>query len=189
MKSSDEIPPQIFARLQKHAVPLVDSLESVLNRILDFYEANSGQEPDDDVVTDGKIKDFPLSPPPNLTHTKILSAQFNRVNLTKAELTWNAILHQAVRFAYNKTKKHEDLHHIILVNFVFGKKENDGYRYLPDVNLSIQGQDANGAWKGTVHIAKYFGIPFEIVFAWRVRGDAAHPGITGRFSFKRVRFI
>jgi hypothetical protein len=45
---------------------------------------------------------------------------------------------------------------------VKGKKEDEGYRYLADVNLSVQGQDANAAW------AKQLNCPFEVIFAWRM---------------------
>jgi hypothetical protein len=188
MKPNDAIPPSVFARLQKHAVPLVDDLESVLTRILDFYEANA--EPNEaDVVTNGEIKTFSADSPPSLTHTKILTAQFNQVKFSRPDLTWNAILHEAIRIAATKTKKHEDLVHLIRVNFIFGKKENDGYRYLPDIDLSVQGQDSNGAWKGSFYIANRFNIPFDIVFAWRNKEDSAHPGTTGRFVNKRIRVI
>lgn len=189
IKPDDRIPSIVFQRLQKHAVPLVDSLESVLTRVLDFYEANNGGGPEEDISPDGSIRDFPPGAQTNLTHTKILSAQFNRVRLSKADLTWNALLHEAIRVAYAKTKKHEDLVAIIPANFVFGKKENDGYRYLPDINLSVQGQDANGAWRCAYQLSKEFGIPFEIVFMWRQKNEAAHPGVTGRFSYSRVRFL
>jgi len=45
---------QIFARLQKHAVPLVDDLENVLTRLLDLYEKHAQQPgseaaPNDDI--------------------------------------------------------------------------------------------------------------------------------------------
>ena len=39
MSPSVELSPKPFARLQAHAVPLVDSIESVINRIVDYYEA------------------------------------------------------------------------------------------------------------------------------------------------------
>jgi hypothetical protein len=51
---------------------------------------------------------------------------------------------------------------------VKGKKEDEGYRYLADVNLSVQGQDANAAWKGASHMAKQLNCPFEVIFAWRM---------------------
>ena len=42
MVPSVELSPQTFARLQAHAVPLVDSIETVIGRLIDFYEARDG---------------------------------------------------------------------------------------------------------------------------------------------------
>ena len=37
-----EISPQTFTRLQAHAIPLVDNIESVISWFIDHYEAKSG---------------------------------------------------------------------------------------------------------------------------------------------------
>ena len=63
-----------------------------------------------------------------------------------------------------------------------GKKTDEGFRFLSDVNLSIQGQDANSAWKAACHIAQRLGCPLTATFIWRDKEGAAFPGIIGRFS-------
>lgn len=71
------------------------------------------------------------------------------------------------------------------MNFVDGQKNDEGYRYLPDVGISIQGQDANGAWKAACYIAQQLGFPLTVTFVWREKEGAAFPGVTGRFTLAK----
>ena len=57
-----------------------------------------------------------------------------------------------------------------------GKKTDEGYSYLEDINLSIQGQDSNAACRGIVTMARYLKIRVELEFMWREKDGAAHPG-------------
>lgn len=184
-----KLSPATITRLEKHAKPFTDTVDTVVNRILDAYEATHEQADDRDIVVGGAMKDFDPSSPPNLTHTKVLSIHFNRNKLPREETNWNALLNEAIRVAKKHSKSAEELHRVILANFVVGKKEDDGYRYLNDVNLSVQGQDANSAWKAFFNIARLLQLPFEVVFAWRLKPEASHPGVTGRFLFSKKRVL
>ena len=77
MVPSVELSAQTFARLQAHAVPLVDNIETVIGRLIDFYESRDGAPvPTTDDGAGGKVRQFnPLSPP-SLTHTKVLAIEF-----------------------------------------------------------------------------------------------------------------
>jgi hypothetical protein len=195
MPHTIELTAETFARLQKHAIPLVDTFESLVNRILDIYEKNGGPEKDDELGSDGdlapvgEIKDFKWASPPDLTHTKVLAAEFCKVRLSKTDVSWNGLLNEAIRIAKKRTKSEDEFKRLILVNFVMGKKDDEGYRYLADIGVSVQGQDSNAAWKAVFYIAKQLGCQFEVVFTWRMKKEAAHPGITGRFTYQRVRLI
>jgi hypothetical protein len=184
-----KLSPDTIARLEKHAKPFVDTVDTVINRILDAYEAGREDTDDADVVTGGTIKDYDPSSPPNLTHTKVLSIQFNSNKLPREDTNWNSLLNEAIRVARKHAKSDDELRRVVLANFIVGKKEDEGYRYLADINLSVQGQDANSAWKATFNIARLLQLPFEIVFAWRLKAEASHPGVTGRFVFSKRRFI
>lgn len=180
-------------RLQKHAKPFVDTVDTVINRLLDAYERLAPALDDDsDVVTDGNIRDFSnQTPAPNLTHTKVLSVEFNRIKFPSTEATWNSLLNEAVRLAKKTAKSDDEFKRLVTVNWVKGRKEEGGYRYLADVNLSVQGQDANAAWRGALHIARQLGRQVEVIFTWRNKEGAAHPGQTGKLAYQRVhaRFI
>ena len=186
-----QLSPATIKRLQKHAKPFVDTVDAVVNRLLDAYEGVSPVDNDEsDVVTDGNIRDFSnQTPTPSLTHTKVLSAEFNRVKFARAETTWNHLLNEAIRFAKKTAKSDDEFKRLVTVNWVKGKKEDEGYRYLADVNLSVQGQDANAAWRGALHIAKQLGRSLEVVFTWRIKEGAAHPGVTGKLGWQRSKFI
>jgi hypothetical protein len=170
-----------LARLQKHAVPLLDTFDTIINRIVDAYEAHNGEgtvaaasEPVDTTRT------FEASSPPDLTHTKVLSAKLDGSPLAKG-VNWNGLLKQAVGLAKSRVKTSDELKRLVIVNFVPGKKDGDGYEYLPDAAVSVQGQDANNAWRGTLHIAQQLGVSVEVVFLWRHKEKAAFPGESGRF--------
>lgn len=171
-----------LARLQKHAVPLIDTFDTVINRIFDVYETRNGDgkqaaasEPVDTTRT------FDTSSPPDLTHTKVLSAKLDGSPLAKGA-NWNGLLKQAVRLAKSRVKTADELRRMVIVNFVPGKREGDGYEYLADADVSVQGQDANNAWRGIFHLAQQLGVSVEVVFLWRHKDKAAFPGETGRLA-------
>jgi hypothetical protein len=60
-----------------------------------------------------------------------------------------------------------------------GRYEENGYKYLPEADLSIQGVDANLACEHSFRLAKAMNISLKVTFEWRDKEDAAHPGQTG----------
>lgn len=181
-----DLSPNTFSRLQIHAVPLVDTIESVINRLLDFYESKEGAPSQVEAL--GKketIRQFNPSAPPDLTHTKVLSIEFQGKALERGDNNWNGLLNAAVRAAKSSAKTNSEFKKLIVINFVEGQKTDEGYRYLADVGISVQGQDANGAWKGACHIAQQLGLPLVATFVWREKESAAFPGMNGRMSVPR----
>jgi hypothetical protein len=178
-----EISDAIFARLQKLAVPLVDSIETVIEKAADAFEreqsahANGSQKPAQSAV---QPQQFSAKSPPNLTHTKMLSGKLN--GRYPRETTWNGLLVESIRQAKAKASTNDELRRLVPVNFVHGRKDDDGYHFFPDIDLSVQGQDANAAWKGACQIAQQLGLPIEAEFQWRAKDGAAFPGVTGRLS-------
>ena len=57
--------------------------------------------------------------------------------------------------------------------------ELDGYKYQPDLGISIQGQSAMDAWKEVSRLAQKYSIPVEVRFQWRENEKAQHPGKVG----------
>jgi hypothetical protein len=181
MSNPYELKDTTIARAAKHAKPFVDSFDDVINRFIDAYEGTISSHEETTANPNVGIKEFDPASPPNLTHTKVLSVTFNGKKFSPESTTWNALLFEAIRIARKKIILDEELEEAILVNYVLGKKEIDGYRFLEDANLSVQGQDANGAWRGTFHIARKLSLPFDVLFMWREKDISTHPGLKGRF--------
>jgi hypothetical protein len=121
-----------------------------------------------------------LAAPPNLLFTRVLSAELNGTQLPKAN--WNRLLDETILQAAAKLQDLKALKGLLVVNFVEGNKEDQGYRYLPDAGVSVQGQDASNAWKGAAHIIKAMKFPARVVFQWYDNPKAANPGKTGQFT-------
>jgi hypothetical protein len=169
-----------FSRLQKYAEPLIDDIDSVLNKVMDIVE-NKQASP----APSANVKDFSGGSVPSLTFTKLLSAEIGGKVLPKAETTWNHLLTEAIVQAAAKVKDKNVLKQLIIINHTVGKKEDQGYRYIPSLGVSVQGQDAIGAWKAASHILKSLHIPAEVVFVWYDNEKAVHPGQTGKLSVNK----
>lgn len=179
MPPSVELSPETFSRLQSHAVPLVDTIESVISKMLDSFEEKGTAAPE--TVLDGKsIRSFNPNTPPDLTHAKILGVTFGTDKLGRNQDNWNGLLHRAVREAKATAKSDEEFEEMMLVNHVKGDKHDEGYRPVPDTGVSVQGQDANGAWRAACHIAQHLKCQLSVKFAWREKEGAAYPGVTGQ---------
>jgi hypothetical protein len=178
-----EVAENTFARLQKLAVPFVDNPDTVIQKLLDAAEfANPVHTNGTAQATPNRTapREFDVKTVPNLTHTKLLTARLDGREIS--EITWNGLLIEAIRLAKPKGRSDEDLRRLISVNFVRGKKEDEGYHFHQDIGLSVQGQDANAAWDGAYHIARHLGVSIAVDFVWRMKDKAAYPGVAGRLS-------
>lgn len=167
-----------FGRLQKFAEPLVDDIDTTLNKVMDLAESKATPSPT------GNIKDFSDGNVPNLTFTKLLSAQVGGRALEKKQTTWNHFLMEVIVQASAKMKDPRALEQLIIVNHVAGKKKGQGYRHIPAAGVSVQGQDAVGAWRAASHILKSLHIPAEVIFVWHDNERAAYPRQAGKFTLK-----
>ena len=162
-----------FARLQRCAEPLVDDIESVINKLIDNFET----------------KPSTVSPPtspnsvgatPDLSWTKLMSAEIAGKPLVKVD--WNALLIAMIELAATKAKPGDEVAELIIVNRVVGSKTINGYRFVPSAGVSVQGQDANSCWKAVAHIANKLNIPIKVFFKWYDNEKASKPGGTGKLS-------
>ena len=169
-----QISSETFERLQGHAQPLVDTTESVINRALDALEQIA--TPQTQVpVTEKRIDPSQL---PSMKHTKILDAAVARTAVEQPK--WNNLLKMMVRSAVKRGMTCDDLYQLCSINMVIGQKRDEGYSYLPDIDISLQGQNANQACQTVVMIAQSLDIALDIGLVWRNKKDAVHPGQRGR---------
>jgi hypothetical protein len=162
-------------RMKQYAEPLVDTLDTVINRgldAIDMLKANS-EKPAERVLNPAA--------PPNLAFTTVKSIVFNGKRFAAAETYWNPLLHAAIRESLKHLTK-EQMRNLLTCNYVTGKKEDQGYKYLDDVGISVQGADANNAWKAIYNILKVIKVPVEVNFVWQDNPKAVSPGGSGRFN-------
>jgi len=186
-----EIPDSLFTRLQKLAVPLVDTPATVIQRLLDSHEAETGQA----VASAGQTgpqeqrRAQPLneSEPgkvPSLRHTRILTAEFAG---RKAD-GWNNLVHVAHIEAVKRVGSVEAVRRISTAKLMPGMANSDraraGFRYVAEINACIQNVDANHAWANTFRLAKALKVPVEVELEWLDKREAALPGKTARLLWK-----
>jgi hypothetical protein len=163
-------------RMKAHAEPLVDTFDTVVNRALDALETQKDQ-------TNPAMGEKVLNPasPPNLAHTTVKSVVLNGKKFAAGETYWNSLMLAVIREA----KKHlptDKIGELILCNHLIGKKEDNGYKYLDGVGISVQGQDANNAWKTTYNVLKNIKVPVEVTFLWQDNPKAVAPGSAGKLT-------
>jgi hypothetical protein len=187
MNSGRLISEDNFKRLQRLAVPLVDTLDTTLARILDSYESLAEvSEPAASEISSVKTITLPIErpyqpfDPPDLTHTKVTFASVGRKSIDGP--TWNALLDELVRLAKRQLRDFSAVRKVSLVNLVEGEKVDDGYHFLADIGISVQGQSANDAWRGIAHIARAIDHRVQVHFFWRNKDKALHPGEGGCFQ-------
>jgi hypothetical protein len=179
------VQPSTYERLEKHAKAFVDTPETVILRALDALEAAKGE--DAPVNGRGPEPERRIDPRalPNLTHTKVLDASIDGKAIAKPN--WNLLLEEMVRRAMKRAGSLEKVRQLCPVNMMKGRKEDEGYSYLPDIDVSVQGQDANGACRAIVTAAQGLGVALEIGFMWRLKEAAAHPGEHARIVVANSR--
>lgn len=169
---SIDIKEATFQRLQRHAKPLVDSPDTVINKALDALEGVDAEE-SRPVANAGEHRIDPLALP-NLTHTKVLGASIGGIAIKRPN--WNGLLDEMLRRAMGQLGSLDKVHKVCPVNMVQGRKADEGYAYLADIKVSVQGQDANSACRAVVAAAQALGMEVDIAFMWRLKEGAAHPG-------------
>jgi hypothetical protein len=177
-----EISEETFQRLKDHAEPLVDTLDSVINRALDALDAANGRRPPG-ATSAQRVLD--PAAPPNLAHTSVRSIELCGRILPPNETFWNTLLIAVLREAAKRGHSADALKGLLIANAVVGRKEDEGYRYFKDLGLSIQGQDSNAAWRATYHLAYMLDLPVKVTFSWRDTPKAAFPGTEALFVVPR----
>ncbi|MBU6296750.1 MAG: hypothetical protein KGJ79_16325 [Alphaproteobacteria bacterium] len=199
MARTVEISESNFKRIQDISEPLVDTVDSVLQRLLDAYQRDShpqsfgkevtrssrllaaylDREEIDEAKSDPIKREYDPFDPPDLTHTGISAAKFGGETISSPN--WNSLLDTAIRFAIGKLGGVEPLRKVVSINVAEGRKTDQGYRYLADVNVSVQGQSAKDAWRATARIARRLGHVVHVAFYWQNKQGAEHPGEVGIF--------
>ena len=160
-----------FERLQRHAQPLVDTPDAVVNRALDALEGHmtnrrartSSRWTARSTRAGCPISRTRRSLPPGSevkrsrgqTGTECSNARWSgRCGPREASRSWIGCAPR---------------------NLVRGRKIDDGYHHLSEIDVSIQGLSANEACNALIETAQQSGMGLEITFRWRAKERAAYP--------------
>ena len=187
------IPEPIYKRLQAIAVPFEDTPITVIERLLNEYEArcqpNDVDDIEDIIEDDDDIEDIIeddddieniLDPdnPDNLRHTRVMQAVIGDIEIRQPH--WNRIVGTIHLLALRQGLSMDDLIKLTLSNVVKGEKNTCGFRYFPEANISVQSVDANTAWRNTLYLAKKLKVQVGVSFKWLDKKGAAYPGEKGQ---------
>jgi hypothetical protein len=174
-------------KLQQLAVPLEDNHDTVIARLAEA--ALNGvpyKRPQALIVVAPHMGQdttpaWDVEPHDDLTHTRLISAKFGNTPIQK--VSWNNLAKYAIETAYRKLGSFEALRQASRANLRQGKYEKEGYFYLPDIDVSVQGMASNMSWDNTARLAHAVGVPVEVMFEWRNNDRAVKPGQVGRLSY------
>ncbi len=126
------------------------------------------------VETDGSLL---FDAAPSLTFTKPIKATINGESIQNPN--WASILSVMITKVKAKGFEGEHLVRELGVPSKAACYEHDGYRYFPELGISVQGQSASDAWKEIDRLAKKWRVPVNIEFQWRQNPKAQFPGKVG----------
>ena len=173
-----------FERLQRHAKPFVDTPDTVIMRALDALDQIMVEHAPNGQLTEKEQQLDPLALP-DLTHTKIQDASIDGEPIAKPN--WSLLRDEMLLRATKRAGSFENLQRLFPVNLVEGRKEDEGFRYLSQAGISVQGQHANGACHAIITAAQAFGISLNIGIMWRLKEHAAYPGERRRIVIRARR--
>lgn len=171
-----------FERLQLHAKPLVDTIDTVVNRALDALERDTPVLPAQPLRQPAMApeREFDWRTPPDVSHTKLSDAVLQGQHIDRPN--WNLLLKRMLILAMEQLSDFDAVRRICPVNMMRGCKDDEGYRYLSEIDLSFQGASANDSLRALIAAARGLGIDFEIGFSWRQKESAAYPGERARLK-------
>lgn len=186
-----EISDATNSRLQAIAIPLVDTHDSVIGRLLDHWEATKSNSPrfvkpgqPINTLGDGTMQFDPANPP-SLAFTSCIQIVISGEQLAKGDTYWNTMMYHMIRTVKKQKNFDSDMIFSMLsiANAEVGIKEDNGYKFLPDVGISVQGQDSNAAFRQAYILAVLNGIKFSVHFNWQNNEKAAYPNLRGYMEF------
>lgn len=178
MMPSIEISEIDFQRLQKIAVPLIDTPRSIMTKLLDTYEKAHGAQSGETIPgSQAGIERYGSGNIPPLTHAKLMAAQFD--GIAPGKTSWDALVQLALTRVIEKCKSVNELHRLSGANVIAGEKRNEGYKHLSPNNFSYQGVAAEDAAKIVVRCARALDCSAFFEFEWRSKDAAYKPGQRG----------
>ena len=81
--------------------------------------------------------------------------------------------------AFKEAGAFEELRKMTRAQIRKGTYSDEGYRFVPEIGISIQGVDAGHAWEYALRLAIHLKVSVKAEIEWRQNDNAAHPGERG----------
>jgi len=114
---------------------------------------------------------------PGLSHTLPLYAYIDQTKILSPR--WSGVLIKTIEALKARNLNAEEIYQILDIPAQLGKHEGPGYKFYPEIGLSIQGQSAPNAWKEASRLAQKYNFPIAVKFKWYDKPKAQHPGRVG----------
>jgi hypothetical protein len=153
-----------------------ETIDRLVREKLDALGLERDADGESDPASPDQIEQFERAP--GLSFTRLISAKIGGVLIEKAN--WAGLL--VAMIAAVKAKKGlsgEKLVSELQVPTKNRSFSDDGFRYFPNLGISVQGQSAQDAWKEVERLANKWKIPVEAQFQWRQNAKALRPGRSG----------
>ena len=156
-----------------------ETIDRIVHNAMDQLGIERDEETDSEVATtsDGAVK---FDAPPGLSFTKPLSASVSGKAIHGPR--WSSLLLATIAQLKAKGFEGAKLVGELHIPAKAEKYEDEGFKYHPNLGISVQGQSASDAWKEIDRIAKKWNIPVSVEFQWRQNPKAQHPGRIGHLK-------
>ncbi|URD61823.1 hypothetical protein M8312_04745 [Sphingomonas sp. KRR8] len=153
-----------------------ETIDRLVKEVMEQLGMERDDEPETVVTMSGKgAMEFETAP--GLAFTKPLSASINGKAVNSPR--WSAILLKMIAEVKATGVQGEKLVRELGIPAKVERYDEEGFKYHPDLGISVQGQSASDAWKEIDRIAKKLRVPVEVEFWWRQNPKAQYPGRTG----------
>lgn len=182
-----QVSDEVYKKLKEKAKSPKDTPSHVIASLLgikeDAQDASQDQTALEPPVPEISVKDvqfdetLKIDPetPEDLYFTSIIQGHFGNRPVS----TWNELIDTAHIVAVEKVETYDAVKKISNSDIVMGSYSENGFRPIPSIGISIQGDSPNLAWRNALYIAKKLNVSVEILFEWDRKFTAARPGSKG----------
>lgn len=184
---SDEVYKRLKEKIKSPKDTPSDVIASLLGIEEDIQDKTQNIKMAEPLVPEISVEDSQLDEtikldpdaPEDLYFTTIIQGHFGNTQV----LSWNELIDTAHVVAVKKVETYDALKKMSNSDIVMGSYNENGFRPIPSIGVSIQGDSPNVAWKNTLQIAKKLNASVEILFEWERKFTAARPGARGILSW------
>jgi len=187
-----QVSDEVYKKLKERAKSPQDTPSDILASLLGIQEDVFKSKAEETTLIESSVPEISpdennydetlkLDPeaPEDLYFTTIIQGHFGNKKVS----SWNELIDTAHILAVEKVETYDALKKMSNSDIVMGAYNENGFRPIPTIGISIQGDSPNQAWKNTFYIARKLNIAVEILFEWERKFTAARPGSRGVLSW------